>query len=199
MWRVSPSTTNKITRNSCDPFPGVVEETRHNFAFASRTITPPPMLPLSPPISRSNSQVHGLNASRSSSRFPRRVLAANEIFCNDPDAPLSPGRSPLADHSNSFLGHMSPNDTGFPHSAVLPAINVPAHTPRKRRATISTRSPKVDENDIDTLASPSKRREKSRSQGNLDRHIRPMDKLELDLARGRFFACAMSGFTYVDE
>ncbi|OJA20203.1 hypothetical protein AZE42_04622 [Rhizopogon vesiculosus] len=162
----------------------VVEETRQNFAFASRSITPPPMLPLSPPISRSNSQVHGLNVSRSSSRLPRRMLAANEIFYNDPDAPLSPGRSALADQSNSFSGYISPNDSGFPQPAILPTINVLAQTPRRRRrATISTRSPKVDENDMDTLASPSKRREKSRSQGNLDRHIRPMDKLEFDLAR----------------
>jgi hypothetical protein len=132
--------------------------------------------------------------SRSSSRLPRRLLAANEIFCDDPDAPLSPGRSALADQSNSFSNYMSRNDSGFPHPADMPSLNVLAETPRrKRRATISTRSPKVaDENDIDTLASPSKRREKSRSQGNLDKHIRPMDKLEFDLVTGKFPACGTS-------
>ncbi|KAG2121098.1 hypothetical protein DEU56DRAFT_873834 [Suillus clintonianus] len=164
----------------------VVEETRQNFAFASNNITSPPALPLSPPISRSNSQVHALNAntSRSSSRLPRRTLAANEIFCNDPNAPLSPGRSALADQSNSFSGYISPDDSGFSQRAGVPTINVLAQTPRRqRRATISTRSPKVDENDMDGLGSPSKRREKSRSQGNLDRHIRPVDKLEFDLTR----------------
>ncbi|KAG1860125.1 hypothetical protein DFJ58DRAFT_278364 [Suillus subalutaceus] len=50
----------------------VVEETRQNFAFASTSITPPPALPLSPPISRSSSQA--LNASRSSSRLPKHQL-----------------------------------------------------------------------------------------------------------------------------
>lgn len=129
------------------------------------------------------------------------MLAANEIFCYDPDAPLSPGLSALADQSNSFSGYISPNDSGFPQPAALPTINVLAQTPRrKRRATISTRSPKVDENDMDTLASPSKRREKSRSQGNLDRHIRPMDKLEFDLAiGGMFFVYGISGPAYFIE
>ncbi|KAG1728500.1 uncharacterized protein EDB91DRAFT_1207824 [Suillus paluster] len=164
----------------------VVEESRQNFAFASTSITPPPALPLAPPISRSNSQVRGgVNTSRSSSRLPRRVLAASEIFCNDPNVPLSPGRSALADQSNSFSGYMSLNDSGFPQRVVVPTINILTQTPRRpRRATISTRSPKAaDENDMDTLASPSKRREKSRSHGNLDRHIRPLDKLEFDLTR----------------
>ncbi|KAG1791865.1 uncharacterized protein HD556DRAFT_1383278 [Suillus plorans] len=162
----------------------VVEETRQNFAFASTSITPPPALPLSPPISRSSSQALNANMSRSSSRLPRRMLAANEIFCNDPNAPLSPGRSALADQSNSFSGYLSPDDSGFTQRAGVPTINVPAQTPRRqRRATISTRSPKADENDMDGLGSPSKRREKSRSQGNLDRHIRPIDKLEFDLTR----------------
>jgi hypothetical protein len=162
----------------------VVEETRQNFAFASTSIAPPPALPLSPPISRSNSQALNANASRSSSRLPKRMLAANEIFCNDPNAPLSPGRSALADQTNSFSGYMSHDNSGFTQRAGVPTINVLAQTPRRqRRATISTRSPKVDENDIDGLGSPSRRREKSRSQGNLDRHIRPVDKLEFDLTR----------------
>lgn len=175
------------SRNS---FSGVVEETRQNFAYASTSITPPPALPLSPPISRSNSQGLNANTSRSSSRLPKRMLAANEIFCNDPNAPLSPGRSALADQSNLFSGYRSPDDSGFTQRAGVPTINVPAQTPRRqRRATISTRSPKVDENDMDGLGSPSKRREKSRSQGNLDRHIRPVDKLEFDLTRGGFSAC----------
>jgi hypothetical protein len=174
-------------RNS---FSGVVEETRQNFAFASTSIAPPPALPLSPPISRSNSQALNANASRSSSRLPKRMLAANEIFCNDPNAPLSPGRSALADQTNSFSGYMSHDNSGFSQRAGVPTINVLAQTPRRqRRATISTRSPKVDENDIDGLGSPSRRREKSRSQGNLDRHIRPVDKLEFDLTRGGSSAC----------
>ncbi|KAG2138634.1 uncharacterized protein EDB93DRAFT_1090613 [Suillus bovinus] len=162
----------------------VVEETRQNFAFASTSITPPPALPLSPPISRSNSQALNANISRSSSRLPKRMLAANEIFCDDPNAPLSPGRSALADQSNLLSGYMSPDNSGFTQRAGVSTINVLSQTPRRqRRATISTRSPKADENDMDGLGSPSKRREKSRSQGNLDRHIRPVDKLEFDLTR----------------
>jgi len=59
--------------------------------------------------------------------------------------------------------------------------------PRPRRATITTRSPAALKEqasfDVDT-GSPSKRKEKSKSQGNLLRPIATIDRLELELQKG---------------
>ncbi|KAG1807383.1 hypothetical protein EV424DRAFT_1543927 [Suillus variegatus] len=151
-----------------------VEEMLQNLAFASTSITLPPALLLSPLISCFSFQALNANMSRSSSRLPRRMLAANEIF-----EQLVSGYS------------ISPDDSGFTQRAGVLTINVPAQTPRCQcRATILTCLPKADENIMDGLGSPSNfnRREKSWSQGNLDSHIRPIDKLEFDLMRGGFSA-----------
>ncbi|KAH0831882.1 hypothetical protein J3R83DRAFT_12756 [Lanmaoa asiatica] len=177
----------------------VVEETRQN--FASTSVTLPAPLPLAS-ISRSSSQYHGtpntptlatqnnnnnsntLNTSRSS-RLPRRLLAANEIFTEptNPDAPLSPEPSRGEDPSMSFSYIQAP-ESSVP---VLPSISVLMQTPRRRRATISTRSPAQMRTGSATSGifdgSPSKRREKSKSQSNLDRHIQDIAKLELELNR----------------
>jgi hypothetical protein len=178
----------------------VVEETCQS--FASTSVIPPAPLPLAP-LSRSSSQYHGtlntptsaiqnnsnhsnsFNASRSS-RLPRHLLAANEIFAEptDPDAPLSPAQSRGEDPSASFSYVHAP-ESSVP---VLPSISAIMQTPRRRRATISTRSPAQTmtgpaASDIFD-GSPSKRREKSKSQSNLDRHIQDMSKLELELNRG---------------
>lgn len=182
----------------------VVEETCQN--FASTSVTSPVPLPLAS-ISRSPSQ-HGilntptpanqhnsnhnitLNTNRSS-RLPRRLLAANEIFANptDPDAPLSPAPARGEDPSTSFSYIHAP-ESSMP---VLPSISVLMQTPRQRRATISTRSPAQTKTGLTTSdfsdGSPSKRREKSKSQSNLDRHIQDVSKLELELNRGKQY-CA---------
>lgn len=185
----------------------VVEETRQNFArqnFSSTTVTPPAPLPISA-ISRSSSSFHGtlnspapatqnnnnnhnntVNTSRSS-RLPRRLLAANEIFSQstDPDAPLSLAQSRGEDPSTSFSYIHAPE----PSVPVLPSISVLLQTPRRRRATISTRSPaqtKTGSTASDVFDStPSKRREKSKSHSNLDKHIKDITKLELELNKGR--------------
>ncbi|KAG8214433.1 hypothetical protein J3R82DRAFT_9456 [Butyriboletus roseoflavus] len=175
----------------------VVEETRQN--FASTSVTSPAPLPLAP-MSRSSSQYHGtlntptpatpnnnnsnntLDMSRSS-RLPRQFLAANEIFAEstDPGAQLSPAPSRGEDPSTSFSYSHAP-ESSVP---VLPSINVLMQTPRQRRATISTRSPAQTKTDSAASGffdgSPSKRREKSKSQGNLNRHIQDIAKLELEL------------------
>lgn len=67
------------------------------------------------------------------------------------------------------------------------------YTPsRQRRATVSTRSPEPAEPkfDLDSGAgSPSKRKEKSKSHGNLfQRHIAPISVLEAELNKGTFLA-----------
>ncbi|KAL4081209.1 hypothetical protein J3A83DRAFT_166776 [Scleroderma citrinum] len=165
----------------------VVEETRQN--FASTSVLQPTALPLVP-VSRSSSQnpSNNLYASQSTShttrsaRLPRRHLAANQIFAelSNPDAPLSPASQ---DKSMSF-SYIDMPESSCP---VLPTLSVLAQTPpRQRRATISTRSPaletsKAGDNSMFDLGTPSKKREKSRSIGNLDRHIRDVAKLELEL------------------
>ncbi|KAI6016227.1 hypothetical protein EDC04DRAFT_543426 [Pisolithus marmoratus] len=164
----------------------VVEETRQN--FASTSIAEPTALPLVP-VSRSSSQnnrlrqsQHNISNTTRSSRLPRRHLPANQIFAEmtDPSAPLSPARE---DRSMSF-SYIDAPESSCP---VLPTLSVLGQTPpRQRRATISTRSPaqernKYGEDDMLDVGTPSKRREKSRSYGNLDRHIRDVAKLEMEL------------------
>ncbi|KAI6098294.1 hypothetical protein EDD16DRAFT_1527318, partial [Pisolithus croceorrhizus] len=166
----------------------VVEETRQN--FASTSIAEPTALPLVP-VSRSSSQNNHLRQSQRnnnnsnttrSSRLPRRHLPANQIFAEttDPNAPLSPA---CGDLSMSF-SYIDAPESSCP---VLPTLSVLCQTPpRQRRATISTRSPaeqrnKSGEDDMLSVGTPSKRREKSRSHGNLDRHIRDVAKLEMEL------------------
>lgn len=169
----------------------VVEETRQN--FASTSIAEPTALPLVP-VSRSSSQNNHLRQSQRnnnnsnttrSSRLPRRHLPANQIFAEttDPNAPLSPARGDLT-MSFSYI------DAPESSCPVLPTLSVLGQTPpRQRRATISTRSPaqersKPGEDDMSIVGTPSKRREKSRSYGNLDRHIRDVAKLEMELNAG---------------
>ena len=178
----------------------MVEETRQN--FASTSVTPPAPLPLAP-LSRSGSGYHStlttptsttlnsnnntntLNASRSS-RLPRRLLAANEIFAEstDSNAPLSPAPSRGEDPSTSF-SCVHASESSVP---VLPSTSMLMQTPRRRRATISTRSPAQVKSGLTASdiidGSPSKRREKSKSQSNLGRHIQDVAKLELELNKG---------------
>jgi serine/threonine-protein kinase GIN4 len=154
----------------------VVEDARQKFDSAAVGVPQPP-LPIPPSISRSVSQ------SRTSSRLPRKVLAANQIFSDrsassmstsvNVDAPgrvdktLPPIPSEDANRVTDFLAASTP--------------------PRPRRATITTRSPAALKEqasfDVDT-GSPSKRKEKSKSQGNLLRPIATIDRLELELQKG---------------
>ncbi|KIK98777.1 hypothetical protein PAXRUDRAFT_133501, partial [Paxillus rubicundulus Ve08.2h10] len=178
----------------------VVEETCQK--FASTSVKPPAPLPLAPMSRSSQQQQHAtpnntiisqnnnhnttFNTARSS-RLPRRLLAANEIFAEstDPDAPLSPGRSHSEDQSRSF----SYIDTPESSVPVLPSISVLMQTPpRPRRATISTRSPaqlksETTDDGVFEGGGPLKRREKSKSQSNLDKHIRDVAKLEMEVDR----------------
>ena len=184
---------------------GVVEETRQN--FASTSVTQPPALPLAPATrssSQNQSQSNQLGSSQNtnanntgrSSRLPRRHIPANQIFAelDTPDAPLSPASQ---EKSMSF-SYIDMPESSCP---VLPSLSVLAQTPRRqRRATISTPSPapersrRGDDNVFDA-GTPSKKREKSRSIGNLDRHIRDVVKLELELnTGGSIFILVVIGF-----
>jgi len=152
----------------------VVEDAQHNFASSStHQLAPLPPLPLAP-ISRPASRNRDTNRS---SRLPRRVLAASQIFTDHTEDYTA----------NSTGANTTPNttiDDAVPSegpSRSLPEIEV--HTPsRQRRATVSGRSPETPLNlNLDT-GSPSKRREKSKSYNNLFQgHIAPISFLEAEL------------------
>ncbi|PPQ85184.1 hypothetical protein CVT25_004191 [Psilocybe cyanescens] len=181
----------------------VVEDAKQNFASSSSPKdTPLPALPL--PLSRGPSQ-------NRTSRLPRRVLAASQIFQADENGNISPmvDQSMVSTSNSVFL-----NSRDVSKASIAPTPSTPAaaaatprkptsplpdegssqfvipeiHTPsRQRRATVSTRSPGptapvfADAGD----SSPSKRKEKSKSHGNLlQRHIvAPISLLEAELEK----------------
>ncbi|KAJ3756239.1 hypothetical protein EV360DRAFT_85137 [Lentinula raphanica] len=113
-----------------------------------------------------------LNRSNRSSRLPRRVLAANQIFSESGDQSAE---------MSSFVTsvYASPSTSGSAGNAgntnAIPDLSVSQlQTPsRQCRVTVSTRSPDtVVSGPMDSCfdndhGSPSKRKEKSKSQGNL--------------------------------
>lgn len=153
----------------------VVEDAQQNFASSStHKLAPLPPLPLAP-VSRSASR--NLDTNRSS-HLPRRILDASQIFTDD-----------TADYTANSTGAFATVNTTTTDDAVpsegpsqsLPDIQI--HTPsRQRRATVSGLSPETPLNlDLET-GSPSKRREKSKSHGNLfQQHIAPISFLEAEL------------------
>ncbi|KAH8082009.1 hypothetical protein BXZ70DRAFT_631704 [Cristinia sonorae] len=206
----------------------VVEDARQNFN-ASTTAGPLPPLPVAP-VSRpklnasTNSKAtNELSRSQRSntSRVPRKILAANQIFVNEYESGMidSAAPSPLAssfdlgtssqNYSSSFAAApRSPQEKSFANST-LPTIpsedersrvvpSVVVSTPAKsraRRATVVTMSPEPKAKpaqrpslEVDTAitSSPSKRREKSRSQNDLShlgRTITPVTQLEFEIER----------------
>ncbi|KAJ7288021.1 hypothetical protein C8J57DRAFT_1459679 [Mycena rebaudengoi] len=153
----------------------VVEDARQNFASSSTEVTPLPPLPLAP-LSRAASQTHTYR----SSRLPRKVLAASQIFTDAPDF-SSQNLSSMQAAADSTVANA---DLSEGTSQILPQMNTPR---RQRRATVSTRSPEaVDASfDIDVeTGSPSKRKEKSKSHADLlQRRITPMAVLELEITK----------------
>ncbi|KAI0061549.1 hypothetical protein BV25DRAFT_1916896 [Artomyces pyxidatus] len=159
----------------------VVEDARQNFASSSVAHLPP--LPIAP-VSRSTSR----NRSNRSSRLPRKILAASQIFHHD-------GEQSFADQS--YLSASTPQIA----SRRAPSTPVPEHTlpvipseepsraafsldsPRRmRRATVFGSPEKSRSMEIET-GSPSKRKEKSKSQNDLQRAISPVSKLTFELER----------------
>ena len=224
---VLPQILNQIV------FIEVVEDAKQNFAAASSTTKDLPLPPLPLPLSRNLSQSR-------TSRLPRRVLAASQIFQEDENGNLSPmgdqtmnsmyltamdtskaSISPVADPSSPVS---APLVSGGSMTSVEPVVSsalavkpttndvqeecggksqlhmrIPEiHTPsRQRRATVSTRSPEPAESQMRPVfadapvltpggdgGSPSKRKEKSKSHGNLfQRHIAPILVLEAELSK----------------
>ncbi|KAI0038637.1 hypothetical protein FA95DRAFT_1684578 [Auriscalpium vulgare] len=171
----------------------VVEDARQNFASSSVAHLPP--LPIAP-ISRSTSHRTNLrDLSNRSSRLPRKILAASQIFSTDGDGELSPADQSFSFMSSSVLS-ASQNSTNVNRTRMpehtLPVI--PSEEPtratmsmesplRMRRATVMGRSPEKSLSlDIET-GSPSRRKEKSKSQNDLQRAITPVSRLTFELER----------------
>ncbi|KAJ7029267.1 hypothetical protein C8F04DRAFT_44918 [Mycena alexandri] len=147
----------------------VVEDARQNFASSSREVTPLPPLPLAP-LSRGTSQNYR------SSRLPRKVLAASQIFA-DPDQSQNMSLDAAA---TSTVGN--PADLSEGTSQILAGLRTPTPT-RPRRATLPDAADMSFELDVET-GSPSKRKEKSRSHADLlERRITPVAQLELEIAK----------------
>lgn len=138
-------------------------------------------------------------------RVPRRILAANQIFVNEYESgEVSP--SFTSECFSSAPPSAAPNGS-FGIEQTLPTIPSEANSPapvirelpatpdkprtRTRSHTVVTRSPEVKKErpslEIDTTASPSKRREKSRSQNDLSRAITPVAELELQIEKSKPF------------
>ncbi|KAK7028128.1 hypothetical protein VNI00_014943 [Paramarasmius palmivorus] len=157
----------------------VVEEARDSFSNGQATTLPP--LPL-PPASRQASR------SNRSSRLPRRIMAASEIFS---DQSMSVGNQTSLDQSMTSPVSPTPVSptpsvkcTESPKQTKETLLPQPHATPsRQRRATVSTLSPeRITSDPFELNNSP--RKEKSRSHGNLlQRHIAPPSELEAALNR----------------
>jgi serine/threonine-protein kinase GIN4 len=159
-----------------------VEDARQNFASSStHQLAQLPPLPLAP-LSRSASQTR----TNRSSRLPRKVLAASQIFSDENDRSVMDYTMTSTTSAAHATANTTTTDDAAPaegYSQLIPEIHTPS---RQRRATVSTGSPGVAL-DIDT-GSPSKRREKSKSHGNLfQRHITPVSMLEAELNKSEWF------------
>ncbi|THH18203.1 hypothetical protein EW146_g2746 [Bondarzewia mesenterica] len=160
----------------------VVEDARQNFASSNVTQLPP--LPIAPPVPRSASR----NKTGRAARLPRKVLAASQIFQQDVDQSLvndyrmsttSTSTSPVANVTLCFPDHTL---QALPSEELSQVLGVGQSPPRVRRATVTGRSP--EKNAIIEAESPSKRKEKSKSQNDLlSRPITAIAKLQFELER----------------
>jgi serine/threonine-protein kinase GIN4 len=183
------------------PITEVVEDAKQNFASSLVQDLPLPPLPL--PLACNASQ-------NRSSRLPRRVLAASQIFHADENGNVSPMDQSMLSMANST--YLTTNDTSNPPPAdtftepkspspsrgkksylQIPEIRTPS---RQRRATVSTRSPEPSEQVSGIEGSPSKQKERSRSYGNLfQMHIAPISLLEAELSKSVLFSLSIISYT----
>lgn len=151
--------------------------------FASSSIMPLPALPVRP--------VHRQNAPRSGrpARMPRKILAADQIFRIDTSDPTSSSFSPSDYVTPDTSRNLSEDCTAPGDLSQIPTID----TPRRRRATISSMSPKSESKSPNSLnrvtgSSPMKHTEKANSSGDLNKLVRPispLDELRKQLEKGQ--------------
>lgn len=156
----------------------------------------------------------------STTRVARKILAANQIFVDEYESGEPSPLNSSFDHSQtsaSFL--LSPREKSFLANNTLPTIpsedersrvevglKVQQSPSRVRRATVVTRSPEPkprpeirrSEGD-EVTASPSKRREKSRSQNDLGRAITPVTQLEFEIERREFLSTSSCHGSYLTK
>ncbi|KAL5523403.1 hypothetical protein ACEPAF_1670 [Sanghuangporus sanghuang] len=138
----------------------VVKEAKENFASSSITV-PPPLT--APPASRAG-------VARAP-RTQRKILAADQIF-QEPEAISTSPAEPSGRQT-------PPPNRGLGTTAEPPLPPKDLSSPRsRRRATISSgpgRAAKIETASID--GTPSRRKEKSKSAGNLSSLVRPISPL----------------------
>jgi len=184
----------------------VVEDAKQNFA-SSTTTKELPLPPLPPPLSRNASQTRSRLPRRVLAAS--QIFQSDE---NGNISPMI-DTSMVSNGNNTFLsandisrGSIGPSTPAReqastaklsegPSAECQSQLKIPEiHTPsRQRRATVSTRSPEpvvaaIESRsmslDIPDGGSPSKRKEKARSHGNLfQMHIAPISLLEAELSK----------------
>ncbi|KAF7298854.1 Protein kinase domain-containing protein [Mycena indigotica] len=143
----------------------VVEDARQTFASSSNEPATLPSLPAAP-LSRPG-HVARQPSYRSSSRLPRRILAASQIFSDSPDSTFNMSSMDVAANS-TVAKEEEPQLPGKP----------------QRRATMSAEMEAPATTDNIETGSPSRRKEKSRSHGDLlERRITSIAVLEKELAK----------------
>ena len=133
-----------------------------------------------------NSSILSMDRSAASmSPLPSPSYHNTTHFSINQTLPTIPSEAP-----SSILDAVPITESPARSGSVGPSTVVaPPQTPtRRRRATVVTRSPETGRNtkSLELDLSPSKRREKSRSHGDLLRPITPITKLEFELERRKF-------------
>ncbi|KAI0260657.1 hypothetical protein BC834DRAFT_973256 [Gloeopeniophorella convolvens] len=162
----------------------VVADARQNFASSNISLLPP--LPVAPgPQTRRPSRDPAYGSSNRSARIPRKPLAASHIFqleadLNADQSFLTAAAAAQNDPQGSATQNALPANPSDPEPS-RSAFSFDSPRPT-RRATILGRSPDKSRS-LDIDMSPSKRREKSKSANDLQRLIRPISKVQLELDR----------------
>lgn len=157
-------------------FKEVVEDARENFALSAPQSTALPPLPVSPIPSRSGC-----------GRIPRIILPANQIFTEENTRSLNDSTT-----TNSWYIGQSSNDVSRTSSQILSNVESPS---RRRRATVSTRSP-------EPVCSPASRSDSCLKRDTsltekLQSHIATLSQLEAELNKREYWCRAGSNTTLI--
>lgn len=157
-----------FSRYSANSGAEVVEDARENFALSAPQSTALPPLPVSPIPQRSSNARSG--------RVPRDTPPVSQIFTEENIKSLND--SPIAD--SSYLDQSS-NDVSRTSSQMLSSSESPQ---RRRRATVSTRSPEP----VCSMASRSESylTQGTRVAGKLQSHIATLSLLEAELNKREY-------------